>query len=125
MRDIDNISGLTVICSEIGGPDHPIKPCPFCGCTKLILSTYPKTYYGVDDHKHKKGDSISCTGCNVSGPIGKNIKEAIQNWDARKTPVEFVDQLIEKEQDRVDSALAEIKALRQFKKAILENKKYD
>lgn len=36
------------------------KPCPFCGCDKLEVTTYPD-----DPPSHGRFDEIECTRCNA------------------------------------------------------------
>lgn len=52
-------------------PDDPVKPCPFCGCRRMILFGSGAVW------------RVRCTHCESEGPEGEIPLDAIESWNAR------------------------------------------
>lgn len=52
-----------------------IRPCPFCGCTNVIVDEFWERY--------DKPYFVACDGCGASGPYTRKKEEAIDLWNKR------------------------------------------
>lgn len=56
-----------------------LKPCPFCGCTRIEVYPNPNNelrYYGIEQYK------VSCVNCAAQLYRGEK-EEAIEAWNRR------------------------------------------
>lgn len=52
----------------------PLRPCPFCGCSQLLVNSDLEPKF------------VSCTKCSAFGPSAPTITEATDRWNKRIDP---------------------------------------
>lgn len=71
MNDVGKLEREVIILEDMKGPSNP---CPFCGRLGALFAT-------KETGGHRRF-SIECD-CGASGPKGRWIEQAIEEWDKR------------------------------------------